>query len=410
MSKNTPLIAAGSLNRQSLINQVAVVTGAGGGIGFEAARALCWLGARVVIAEIDKVKGKKAAIQILEEFGPGSVIFIHTDIGDESSVQRMAHQAVQTFGEIDIVINNATITPLGAVQDCPIEDWDRSYRVNLRGPVLLARAFLPGMLARDTGLFVCVSSVGGAYMSAYETFKSAQVELARALDAELEGTNVIAFTIGPGIVRTETAQASISQIAHLYGKTPEEFFAMYQDHLISVEAAGTGFAAAVALASRFRGLEIGAKQALISAGIDIEIRPAHSEKSILSEEEMAQALVLTREVKTALSGQVDGWLKRSLFERQWMLRDFKTHSGMSANDWLENLARLERTLEARDAASIAELNFPLNHLTQYFKHYRELARSNVKDQNVLSEQIQIISRWIDVADQLTALLSGKANL
>jgi NAD(P)-dependent dehydrogenase (short-subunit alcohol dehydrogenase family) len=408
MSQNTPLIATGSLNRQSLINQVAVVTGAGGGIGFEAARALCWLGARVVIAEVDKSKGKNAAEHIQEEFGPGSVIFIHTDIGDESSVQRMARQAVHTFGEIDIVINNATITPLGAVQDRPIEDWDQSYRVNLRGPVLLARIFLPGMLERNRGVFVCVSSVGGAYMSAYETFKSAQVELARALDAELEGTNVIAFTIGPGIVRTETAQAGISQIAHLYGKSPDEFFAMYQDHLISVEAAGAGFAAAVALAARFRGLEIGAKQALISVGIDIEIQPALSEKSILSEEVMAQALTLTQEVKTALSGQVDGWHNRSLFERQWMLRDFKTHSGMPADDWLETLGKLEGFLGRRDAAQVAKLNAPIYQLAQYFKHYLELARSNVKDQNVLSEQIQIINGWVDVANRLAALLSGKA--
>ena len=155
-------------------------------------------------------------------------------------------------------------------------------------------------------------------------------------------------------------------------------------------------------------MEIGAKQALISAGIDIEIQPARSEKSILSEEEIAQALTLTREVKTALSGQVDGWLKRSLFERQWMLRDFKTHSGMSADDWLENLTRLEHLLEARDAANVAGLNVPLNHLAQYFKHYCKLARSNVKDQNVLSEQIQIINGWIDAADRLAALLSGKA--
>lgn len=409
MPGNVPLIASGNLNRQSLKSQAAVVTGAGGGIGFEAARALCWLGARVVIAEIDKARGKKAADLIQDEFGSDSVLFIHTDIGDEGSVQHMARQAVQAFGKIDIVINNATITPLGAVKDRPIEDWDRSYRVNLRGPVLLARAFLPGMLARDAGVFVCISSVGGAYMSAYETFKSAQVELARALDGELEGTNVIAFTIGPGIVRTETAQSGISQIAHYYGKTPEEFFAMYQDHLISVEAAGSGFAAAVALAPRFRGLEIGAKQALISAGIDIESNSASSKRCLLSEEQMAHALSLTREVKAALSGQVKGWQQRSLFERQWMLRDFKTHSGMPADDWLDTLAKLERFLERGDAAQVALLNAPIERLGQYFRHYLDLARSNVKDQNVLSEQMQIINGWIDAVDRLAALLSPETT-
>jgi hypothetical protein len=89
MPGNTPFIATGTLNRQSLANQAAVVIGAGGGIGFEATCALCWLGARVVIAEIDEPKGKHAAELILEEFGPDSVIFIHTDIGDEGSIQHM---------------------------------------------------------------------------------------------------------------------------------------------------------------------------------------------------------------------------------------------------------------------------------------------------------------------------------
>jgi hypothetical protein len=92
-----------------------------------------------------------------------------------------------------------------------------------------------------------------------------------------------------------------------------------------------------------------------------------------------------------------------------MLRDFKTHSGMSADDWLETLVNLEHLLEGREAAQVAELNAPIEHLAQYFRHYLDLARSNVKDQNVLSEQIQIINGWIEAVDRLSALLSGEAD-
>ena len=193
-------------------------------------------------------------------------------------MENLARQALRLAGKVDAIINNATLAPLGAVRDRSIKDWDASYRVNLRGPVLLAQAFLPGMLQRKSGVFVCVSSVGGAYMGAYETLKSAQVELAKTLDGELEGTGVIVFTIGPGIVPTATAQAGVAQIAPLYGKTTEELFAMYKDMMISVEAAGAGFAAAVALAEHFRGLEIWSKQALITAGIDApeEVQETHS--------------------------------------------------------------------------------------------------------------------------------------
>jgi len=217
----TPLIGKGNLTADSLKGQVAVVTGAGRGIGYEAARALAWLGARVILAEIYPASGKAAAESLCRELGDGRVTFIQTDVGDESSVANLASQALKKFGKVDIVINNATVAPMGAVKDLPIKDWDYSYRVNLRGPVLLAKAFLSGMIERDYGVFLCVSSVGGAYMGAYEIFKAAQVDLACTLDAELESTHVIPLTIGPGLVYTPGALAGIKEVAPMYGKTVE---------------------------------------------------------------------------------------------------------------------------------------------------------------------------------------------
>ena len=107
----------------------------------------------------------------------------------------------------------ATIAVLGMVKDVPIEHWDASYKVNLRGPVLMAQKFLPDMIKRRHGIFVCVSSKGMAFLGGYETFKAAQLHLGDTLDAELEGTGVISFTIGPGLIPTETVW-SISVNAH----------------------------------------------------------------------------------------------------------------------------------------------------------------------------------------------------
>lgn len=154
-----------------------------------------------------------------------------------------------------IVINNATIARLGLVVDVPIEAWDASYRVNLRGPALLARAFLPGMLERDAGVFVNVSSTGSAYMGVYETFKAAQVHLTNTLDAELEGTGVIAFTIGPGFVPTETAINAIAELAPQLGMDSQGFFEKNAAAVLTVEEAEAGFAVAVVLAEQFRGVE-----------------------------------------------------------------------------------------------------------------------------------------------------------
>ena len=404
MDNDTILIGSGTLTRQSLAGQAAVVTGAGQGIGFEAARALAWLGAKVVVAEIDKKAGRAAEARLRTEMGVGAAVFIHTDVGDERSVRRMAQQAERLFGKIDIVINNATIAPFGAVRDCPIDKWDASYRVNLRGPVLLARAFLPAMLQRDYGVFVCVSSVGGAYMGPYETFKTAQVELARTLDGELEGTGVIAFTIGPGIVPTNAANTGVAYIAPLYGKTTEEFFEMYKDFLISIEAAGAGFAAAVALAPSFRGSETYSRAALAAAGIQIpEASPAGAGLS-LSDEQRARALELCHEVRLTLAGQAEGWSQRTLFERAWMQRDFKQHAGLSAEDLLGRLTKMEQALESGDCSSLAGSCDILEKLAGYYQHYQDLTRSNIKDPQQVQELLKTMQGWQEDARELAVIL------
>jgi len=400
------LIGSGSLTRASLAGQVAIVTGAGRGIGCEAAHALAWLGARVVIAEIDKSTGKAAAERVAQEMGAGAATFIQTDVGDERSVERLARQALRAYGKVDVVLNNATVWSFGAVKDNPIRDWDASYRVNLRGPVLLARACLPGMLERDYGVFVCVSSVGDKYMGTYEVHKAAQVHLARTLDAELEGTGVCAFTIGPGLVPTASAQAGVELLAPLYGKTVEELWAMNAEHTLSVEAAGAGFAAAIALASRFRGQEISSRQALIAAGIDFAGQEQEAAGVALTAEETGQALALCRDVRATLAAQVNGWGKRSSFERQWVQRDFKSNAGMPAEQWLETLEQLEHRLEAGDLAAVARLRAPLERLACYYEHYQELARGYVKDPQVLEEQLRIVRGYQEEAERLAALVSG----
>ncbi|MEA4907069.1 MAG: SDR family oxidoreductase [Anaerolineaceae bacterium] len=427
MPQSPLLISTGTLTRQSLAGRLAIVTGAGGGIGFEAARSLAWLGARVVIAEINPSAGQQAARRIAAEFGPHAARFVHTDVGDERSVARLARQ-VQAA---DIVINNATLAPLGGVTECSIRDWDASYRVNLRGPVLLARAFLPGMVARGSGVFVCVSSAGGAYMGAYEALKTAQVELARTLDAELEGSRavpgmgeapgtgeapgmgeapgtgeaplgVIAFTISPGIVPTETMMAGVARIAPHYGLSPEQFYAQYREQWISVEAAGAGFAAAVALAEQFRGMEVHSRSGLNAAGIVLPEDGDQPAGAALSDADRAEALALCRELQRVLAGEYEGWKKRPLFERQWMLRDFRQYAGQPVEEALAGMAGLQAAMEGGQpgpCATVAQVR-------QYFQHYQALARGALRDPAKAAEYCALIQGWEDTAARLSALLEG----
>src|SRR5581483_7522201 len=265
-----PLILGGTLTGSALAGETAIVTGAGGGIGLEAARSLLHLGANAVIAEVDAQRCDSAAAELAAQFGPARVMARAVDVSDAAAVQLLVDAVVARFGRVDAVVNNATFAPAGAaVVEAPIESWDRSYAVNLRAPALFARACLPAMIARRHGVFVCVSSTGGPFLAPYETLKAAQVALASSLDAELANTGAIAFTIGPGLVPTETAVAAIERIAPRLGMSVPEFWRMNQGAVLSVEAAGAGFAAAVALAARYGGQEISSTQALVDAGIAV---------------------------------------------------------------------------------------------------------------------------------------------
>lgn len=396
------IIESGKLSRDALAGKTAVVTGAGRGIGFEAARALVWLGARVAVAEIDPGSGREAAARLESEFGSGSSVFVHADVGRRRAVRRLRRSIERALGPVDVVINNATITPMGPVTDVSIDRWDSSYRVNLRGPVLLAQAFLPGMLDRDYGVFICVSSVREAYMGAYETFKAAQVHLASTLDAELEGKNVHAFAIGPGLVRTPGAVAAITELAPLYGKTVEAFFAMSEDHILSAEAAGAGIAAAVVLRERFRGQETSSVTALRAAGIDLS---SHREgNAALTAEQTRRALDILSQVRQTLREQAQGWSERPLFERQWMFWDFRKHAGMPVDQWLEALCELEEVLKEGTSARHSDL--PLDDLSDFYSHMQELARGYESDPEKLAEQLRTIKEWERDAKTLAMVLGG----
>jgi NAD(P)-dependent dehydrogenase (short-subunit alcohol dehydrogenase family) len=398
------IIANGVLTRQSLAGEVVIVTGGGHGIGYEAVRALAWLGAQVVIAEIDKQAGKEAAANLNQELGQSTTTFIYTDVADERSVNHLAHEALRRYGKVDVVLNNATTAPLGAVQDLLIEHWDASYGVNLRGPVLLARAFLPGMVKRHHGLFVCVSSTGVAYMGAYEILKTAQVELANTLQAELEGTGVTVFTIGPGVAPTPTAVSSIERLASLYGQSTAEFYATVQGHFIPVEAAGAGFAAAIALAKQFHGQETSSIQALYAAGIELPDQQNGQGSDRFTAEQLEQIRALSHQVRTTLAQESESWQQRSVFERQWLIRAFKKQAGMSTGQWLELLDRLELAAQAQDGGALATMSLPLNRLASYYGHLYAAADGYVKDPAQREEQLGIVRGWQKEVEDLASIL------
>jgi NAD(P)-dependent dehydrogenase (short-subunit alcohol dehydrogenase family) len=395
-----PIISQLGLKPTALQGETVIVTGAGGGIGYEAVRALLWLGANGVIAEINAPAGRQAAEKLGAEFSVERVLFVPTDVGDEASVQNLYREAVQRFGKVDAVLNNATVAALGTVVDLPIEEWDRSYHVNLRGPVLMARAFLPDMISRKHGIFACVSSTGTAFLGGYETFKAAQVHLGNTLDAELEGTGVFAYTIGPGLVPTDTARRAVSQLAPLMGMSVEAFFELNKAIVLTPEEAGAGFAVSILFAEKFKGMEISSIQALKAADINFGATEIIGTSSSASGDERVQAAALCAQVLKTLQEQSDGWKQRSLFERQWVIRDFKKTAGMSADEWLDALRRLQTSLEAAGPLALP----PLGKLAGYYHHLAEMAKGYEKDAVKLEENLKYVYGWRDEVLALEKML------
>ncbi len=406
------LVSKGNFVQQTLRDEVAVVTGAGRGIGFEAARALVWLGAKVVIAEIDEKSGRAAEEAINAEFGADKAFFVKTDIGNEGDIYSLSEAALEKYGKIDVVLNNATVFPMGAVKDAPVASWDFSYRVNLRGPVLLAETFLPDMLKRKHGIFVCVSSSGAApYMGPYEVFKTAQVELANTLSAEVEGSGVYVFTIGPGISKTPGFIEGGSKVAALMGMNIDELFELNKNAQISPEAAGVGFALAIVWAQKYHGQETSSIQVLREANIPFgeEETAPHMPKPQVSQVQAAKPQVgrskreLYEAVLKTFMEQSEGWKKRNLFERQWVSRDFKKNTRLSIDEMQTAMKAMDTGVSA--GAQAMEDSQVVSKIAAYYVHQQEQLRGFEKNPQKLSENLKILDGWIADAKELAQLLS-----
>ncbi len=380
---------------EKMKGKTVLLTGAGGGIGFEAARVFAAMGARIILAEIQREKGKYAEDAINEAFTNRPASFYEIDLADETQIHTMVNWIFQTYGVPDVIFNNATITKMGAVDQVETAFWDKSYAVNFKAPLVLTQLFLRHMKERKSGTLVFVSSSGAApYMGAYEVFKTAQVELSNTLAMELEGSGVFVYTIGPGLVKTETAMRSIEIVAKNMSMTTDEFYNMNNQHILDVEKAGLGFALSAAFSERYHGQEIGCIQVLTDFQ-DLSDCQTDSEPS----SEMTSDAQINRErrlasIQETFRQQYEGWQKMNIFERQWVFRDFKKNLGMSAEQADDILRQLQHKLERRQEFDLKDRMF-FSKLQKYWEHQLKLLRGYEKDKNKLKQNEQTITNWIN---------------
>lgn len=190
-----------------LTDKIAVVTGAGSGIGEAIATLLHEEGAKVVLAGRNKDKLQNVANQLAQD----SVKVVPTDVTNKEEVDELMKIAQQTFGGLDIVINSAGQMLSSKITDYQVDEWDSMIDVNIKGTLYTAQAALPTMLEQSSGHLINIASISGFEVTKsstiYSATKAAVHTITQGLEKELAKTGVKVTSISPGMVDTAITAA-----------------------------------------------------------------------------------------------------------------------------------------------------------------------------------------------------------
>src|SRR6266568_111810 len=208
-----------------LHDKIAVVTGGGRGIGRAIALAYAREGASLVLASRSK-EALEETRAMVEALGRKALV-VPTDIRHEESVRNLAEQALGYFGRVDILVNNSGITgPTAPLWEIAPADWEETFAVNVTGPYLCCRAFLPSMIERRSGSIIIISSMTGKRplfgRTPYAAGKLALVGLARTLAWETGPYGIRVNVISPGPIEGERVERVIRSQAQAEGISEEE--------------------------------------------------------------------------------------------------------------------------------------------------------------------------------------------
>ena len=197
------------MNHKGLEEQVALITGAGRGLGRAFSLGLAKAGMRVAV--VARSADQLAETVSLIQAAGGTAIAIPADVADPGAVKEVAQEVRRSLGPVDLLINNAGAGgPFGPTWEVNAEQWWRNFETNMRAPFLCCREFLPHMIARGSGRIVNVASGAGTraipYMSAYVASKAALIRFTETVAVEARKSGVSLFSIQPGTVRTAMAK------------------------------------------------------------------------------------------------------------------------------------------------------------------------------------------------------------
>ena len=193
------------MKEKELDGKVALITGAGSGIGRAIAVLFAEQGAKVVVVDVND-DGNKTVAQIKKK--GGAAIFIHADVSKSDSVKKMVETTVKEFGNLTVLVNNAGIESVGSVVEVTEEVWDKVINVNLKGTFLCSKYSAPKILQSGGGVIINIASVlgliGSKGESAYCASKGGIIALTRAMAMDFAPQGIRVNCICPGSVLTPT--------------------------------------------------------------------------------------------------------------------------------------------------------------------------------------------------------------
>ena len=193
-----------------LKNKVAIITGAGSGIGAATARLMAAEGASVVLGDITDDQGQQVAVEIVQS--GGNATYVHLDVTREPDWKNAVSMAVNKYSKLDILVNNAGILFLKGLEETETSDWDAIQDVNSRGVFLGAKTVVPAMREAGGGSIVNISSIAGLSGSgstAYSSSKGLVRILSKSIAVEYGPEKIRCNSVHPGVIDTEMVNGLI---------------------------------------------------------------------------------------------------------------------------------------------------------------------------------------------------------
>jgi NAD(P)-dependent dehydrogenase (short-subunit alcohol dehydrogenase family) len=187
-----------------LQDKITLITGSGSGIGRSSALLFASEGATVIVNDLIEDKGRETVEEIHK--AGGKALFIQADTTNPESVKAMVEKAIEAYGRIDVLFNNAGVSGVGAIHETEPEEWDRVIKINIRGVFLPSKYVLPYMMERREGSIInmssCIAEIGLARRASYSATKGAVLALTKSMQVDYAPYQIRVNALLPGTILT----------------------------------------------------------------------------------------------------------------------------------------------------------------------------------------------------------------